>query len=143
MPVVAPATAKQPSTDPHSPQLPAGEASDEEVPTKESSDEVSQASEEKVESIAYEPPFPDRENPFLAPQRNVQSAQGEGSNSRDEIQLLGFANVGRQKAILSINGMVVPIGEGDLESGIEVISIHPPAVVLQRNRQRWQTSLEY
>jgi hypothetical protein len=44
--------------------------------------------------------------------------------------------------VLTINGQVTHIAEGASQDGVEVISIHPPNVVLQRGRQRWQDSLE-
>jgi hypothetical protein len=93
------------------------------------------------ESPDFEPPYPDRENLFLAPKRSSTHAKSPGSTEQT-VELLGFANVERQKVILSINGVVVPISEGEQQSGIEVISIQPPAVVLQRDRERWQATLE-
>lgn len=89
----------------------------------------------------FEPPYPNRENLFLAPKRTSTHAQTSGSTNQT-IDLLGFANVDRPKVILSINGQVVPISEGEQQAGIEVISIQPPAVVLQRDRERWQATLE-
>jgi hypothetical protein len=94
------------------------------------------------ESLAedYQPPFPDRVNLFLAPKREGKST---ASNQEEAVELLGFVNVrNNRKAVLSINGTVYPVAEGDSQFGVEVISIQPPAVVLQRGRQRWQASLE-
>jgi hypothetical protein len=56
--------------------------------------------------------------------------------------LLGFIRLDRQQAVLSINGQITQIAEGGAQDGVEVISIQPPNVVLQRGRQRWQDSLE-
>ena len=95
---------------------------------------------EEPQSAAYEPPYPDRENLFLAPKRSVSNKTH--GNLEQSVELLGFANVNGQKVILSINGIVVPMSEGAMQSGIEVISIQPPAVVLQRNRERWQATLD-
>lgn len=89
----------------------------------------------------FEPPYPNRENLFLAPKRSSTHGKTPGSLEQS-VELLGFANVKKQQVILSINGVVVPISEGEQQSGIEVISIQPPAVVLQRNRERWQATLE-
>lgn len=94
----------------------------------------------EAQQAEYEPPFPERENLFLAPKRRAQTkAPG---NVEQSVELLGFANVRGPRVILSINGNVVPIAEGGQEAGIEVISIQPPAVVLQRDRERWQATLE-
>jgi hypothetical protein len=95
------------------------------------------------ESLAadYQPPFPDRVHLFLAPKREGKSSAA--SDQEEAVELLGFVNVRDQhKAVLSINGTVYPIAEGDSQFGVEVISIQPPGVVLQRGRQRWQASLE-
>jgi hypothetical protein len=94
------------------------------------------------ESLAtdYQPPFPDRVHLFLAPKREGRSA---ASNRDEAVELLGFVNVNDdRRAVLSINGTVYPVAEGESQFGVEVISIQPPAVVLQRGRQRWQASLE-
>jgi hypothetical protein len=95
----------------------------------------------ETEAAEFEPPYPNRENLFLAPKRSSKHAKTPGSIEQT-VELLGFANVEKQKVILSINGEVFPISEGEQQAGIEVISIQPPAVVLQRNRERWQATLE-
>lgn len=89
----------------------------------------------------YTPPFPERVDLFVAPKRQggASSMQGEG---QDAVELLGFIRLDRPKVVLSVNGQIVPIDEGATQYGIEVISIQPPMVVLQRGRQRWQASLE-
>jgi hypothetical protein len=89
----------------------------------------------------YKPPFPDRVELFVPPKRQGGLMLKEGE-SEDAVELLGFVRLDRQKVVLSINGQVTPIAEGASEYGIEVISIQPPNVVLQRGRQRWQASLE-
>lgn len=142
MPVVTPAAEEQNSHD-LSEMTDTHKSVEQEVQPAVDTESVNEAKIDEAEPLAYEPPFPDRENPFLTPRRGPNAIQGGVGSSFDKVQLLGFANVRGQKAILSINGMVVPIGEGGLEDGIEVISIQPPAVVLQRNKQRWQASLEY
>jgi hypothetical protein len=101
--------------------------------------EKSVVAEEKVGE--FEPPYPNRENLFLAPKRSSTHAKTPG-NAEQTVELLGFVNVEKQKVILSINGEVFPISEGEQQAGIEVISIQPPAVVLQRDRERWQATLE-
>ncbi len=88
----------------------------------------------------YAPPFPDRVELFMPPKREG-GVRTEGE-SQDAVELLGFIRLDRQQVVLSINGQVTPIHEGASELGVEVISIQPPKVVLQRGRQRWQASLE-
>jgi hypothetical protein len=88
----------------------------------------------------YQPPFPDRIDLFMPPKREG-GARGQG-DSDDTVQLLGFVEVDRPEAVLSINGLASPVAAGEIEDGVEVISIQPPMVLLQRGRQRWQATLE-
>lgn len=96
---------------------------------------------ELLTEATFQPPYPHRENLFLAPKRSAKHENKRGILEQS-VELLGFANVDGQRVILSINGEVVPMTEGSQTAGIEVISIHPPAVVLQRGRERWQATLE-
>jgi hypothetical protein len=96
---------------------------------------------EKPAVAAYQPPFPDRVDLFVPPKR-VGGVRMKEGDTEEAIELLGFVRVDRPKVVLSINGEVHPIYEGGSQFGIEVISIQPPKVVLQRGRQRWQASLE-
>jgi hypothetical protein len=95
----------------------------------------------EAKAVEFDAPYPNRENVFLAPKRSSTHGKTRGS-AEQTIELLGFVNVEKQKVILSINGEVFPISEGEQQAGIEVISIQPPAVVLQRDRERWQATLE-
>jgi hypothetical protein len=91
--------------------------------------------------VAYEPPFPHRTDLFVPPKRagGAASAQNAGENA---VLLMGFVRVDQPKAVLSINGEIAPMAAGQSRFGVDVISISPPTVVLQRGRQRWQTTLE-
>lgn len=90
------------------------------------------------ETAAYKPPYPDRVDLFAAPER-----KGNASKNQDEsVSLVGFAKRDETKALLSFNGQVSPVAEGAERNGVQVISIQPPNVVLQRGRQRWQASIE-
>jgi hypothetical protein len=89
----------------------------------------------------YTPPFPDRVDLFVAPKRQGGGGQSHDSSER-AVELMGFIRVDRSRAILSINGQVSSIAEGEIVDGIEVISVQPPSVLLQRGRQRWQATIE-
>lgn len=92
-------------------------------------------------SIAqYQPPFPDRIDLFVAPKRQG-GAHSPAGESLEAVELLGFVNVDQPRAVLSINGTIAPIAAGAAQYGVEVISVQPPMVVLQRGRQRWQATL--
>lgn len=95
-----------------------------------------------VKSDGYVPPFPDRIDMFLAPKRAGTTADAAATSTAPDVALLGFANVSEPLAILAVNGIVLPLAEGATGEGVEVISIQPPTVVLQRDRQRWQATLK-
>jgi len=119
------------------------------VPPVEESD-ANDASTDEIETEdipepvadAFESPFPDRVELFVAPRRRGRGVKKSADGVDNAVELLGFVNVDGQRVVLSIDGLVSPLAEGSQEAGIEVISIQPPAVVLQRGRQRWQVTLE-
>lgn len=104
--------------------------------------EEAQSIEEKPTQVAFEPPFPDRSDLFQAPKRQGRGRAQAKGQVESAVELLGFVNVDGQRVALSIDGLVTMAAEGDKQYGIEVISIQPPAVVLQRGRQRWQATFD-
>jgi hypothetical protein len=135
-PAAAPAPIAKTETKQSDPKVPAVENSSDKKDSAKTA-----GSEPQPEQQAFEPPYPHRENLFLAPQRSAVNIDTPG-NTQQSVELLGFANVQGPRVILSIDGIVVPMPVGATQSGIEVISIQPPAVVLQRDRERWQATLE-
>lgn len=107
----------------------------------DTTDAAEQLAAEKPSLADYKPPFPDRVELFVPPKRQG-GARTPGDENQDAVELLGFVNVDRSKVVLSINGQVTPAAEGETQLGVEIISIQPPTVVLQRGRQRWSASLE-
>jgi len=99
------------------------------------------APEEQPAVAEYTPPFPDRVDLFVPPKRQGGARAKEGE-AEDHVELLGFIRVDRPQVVLSVNGQIAAIPEGDTQLGVEVISIQQPKVVLQRGRQRWQASIE-
>lgn len=106
-----------------------------------STDAADQPDVAKPALADYKAPFPDRVELFVAPKRQG-GARSPGDENQDAVELLGFINVDRSKVVLSINGQVTPAAEGETQLGVEIISIQPPTVVLQRGRQRWSATLE-
>jgi len=96
----------------------------------------------EVEIAEYEPPFPDRTDLFKVPKRKGRGVANTPEGIEKSVELLGFVNVTSPQVVLSVDGMVTPLQVGSIIAEIEVISIQPPAVVLQRGRQRWQETLE-
>jgi hypothetical protein len=88
----------------------------------------------------FTPPFPDRLELFEPPKR------AQGTVRRDDagetVELKGFINVDEPKVLLAIDGVIAPIPEGGEKYGVQVISIEPPSVYLQRGRNRWKATLE-
>ena len=66
----------------------------------------------------------------------------QGDQSGETVELKGFVNVDEPRVVLSIDGVIAPIPEGGEKYGVQVISIQPPSVVLQRGRSRWTATLE-
>jgi hypothetical protein len=90
---------------------------------------------------SYQPPFPDRVELFVPPKRQAGGPAPEGAGNVG-VELKGFVRVDRPRVVLTIDGQVASLAEGESQFGVEVISIQAPKVVLQRGRQRWQASLE-
>jgi len=89
----------------------------------------------------FVPPFPDRTDLFQPPKR-TQGTQHRSETSEGLVELKGFVNVDEPRVVLSIDGAIAPLPEGGEKYGVQVISIKPPTVVLQRGRNRWTASLE-
>ena len=91
----------------------------------------------------YEPPYPDRNQLFQSPRVRRSSLAGRGTrHSAQRVQLRGFVNLDGIRAILIVNGETNSMAAGDVSDGIEVISINPPRVTLQRSRVRWTETLQ-
>jgi hypothetical protein len=89
----------------------------------------------------FAPPFPERLELFEPPKR-AQGNVRRDDESGDTVELKGFINVNQPRVVLSIDGVISPIAEGGEKYGVQVISIQPPTVVLQRGRSRWTATLE-
>lgn len=91
--------------------------------------------------VDFKPPFPERNDLFEAPKR-AQSTVRRDDEHGQSVELKGFVNVDEPRVVLSIDGVLSPIPEGGEKYGVQVISIQPPKVVLQRGRSRWTATLE-
>ena len=92
------------------------------------------------EAATFTPPFPQRDELFQPPNhKGLTKAQRD--EVRTEVVLKGFVNVDGTKALVSVNGKVAAMAVGDTQFGIEVVSIAPPQVTLQRGRVRWTEAL--
>jgi hypothetical protein len=89
----------------------------------------------------FSPPFPDRDDLFEPPKR-AKGAVRRNDELGATVELKGFINVDRPRVVLSIDGVISSLEEGGEKYGVQVISIQPPTVVLQRGRDRWPATLE-
>jgi hypothetical protein len=95
----------------------------------------------KSDAVAeFTPPFPQRLELFEPPQR--QSTARRDDEHGETVELKGFIYVDEPRAVLSIDGVISSVPEGGEKYGVQVISIEPPTVVLQRGRNRWPATLE-
>lgn len=94
-----------------------------------------------VAATPFNPPFPDRLEPFEPP-KGAQGAVRRDEEHGASVELKGFINVDQPRVVLSIDGVVSPVPQGGEKYGVQVISIQPPSVVLQRGRARWTATLE-
>jgi hypothetical protein len=90
---------------------------------------------------AFKPPFPSRLELFEPPKR-TQGNVRKGDEVGATVELKGFINVNGPRVVLSIDGVIALIPEGGEKYGVQVLSIDPPNVVLQRGRTRWPAKLE-
>jgi hypothetical protein len=89
----------------------------------------------------FSPPFPNRDDLFEPPQR-AKGTMRRNDELGATVELKGFINVDRPRVVLSIDGVISSLEEGGEKYGVQVISIQPPTVVLQRGRDRWPATLE-
>ena len=90
----------------------------------------------------FEAPYPERSQLFQSPNaRRSSAAQRNAPSNAPQVQLKGFVNLDGIRAILVFNGETNTLAAGDESAGVEVISIEPPRVTLQRGRVRWTETL--
>ena len=106
----------------------------------EKSPDVAESEIKSAEVAEFTPPFPQRLTLFEPPQR--QSTARRDNENGETVELKGFIDVDEPRVVLSIDGVISSVPEGGEKYGVQVISIEPPSVVLQRGRNRWPATLE-
>jgi hypothetical protein len=106
----------------------------------EKSPDVAVAESNSAPIAAFTPPFPQRLELFEPPQR--QSTARRDDEHGETVELKGFIDVDEPRVVLSIDGVISSVPAGGEKYGVQVISIEPPTVVLQRGRNRWPATLE-
>ncbi len=103
--------------------------------------QLAEPENESDQVAQFTPPFPERVELFEPPQR-AQSTVRHDDEHGETVELKGFIDVDEPRVVLSIDGVIASIPEGGEKYGVQVISIEPPTVVLQRGRNRWPATLE-
>jgi hypothetical protein len=111
------------------------------VPELAATEKAKEAPTATTAVAQFTPPFPDRTELFEPPKRATSSVRRDEEQG-ESVELKGFINVDKPRAVLSIDGVISPVAEGGEKYGVQVISIQPPSVVLQRGRNRWTATLE-
>jgi hypothetical protein len=79
---------------------------------------------------------------LFEPPKRAKGTVRRNEELGESVELKGFVNVDRPRVVLSIDGVISSLEEGGEKYGVQVISIQPPTVVLQRGRDRWPATLE-
>ncbi|MCH8924008.1 MAG: hypothetical protein IIA67_12770 [Planctomycetes bacterium] len=109
----------------------------------EVADSTADATVSSPPAKAFEPPYPDRHELFQSPKvRRSTAPERNARNNVQRVRLKGFVDVDEIRAILVVNGQTNALAVGDKSEGVEVLSIKPPRVTLQRGRVRWTESIQ-
>lgn len=94
-------------------------------------------------NLEFNPPSPDRIDPFTFPANAAMSADEPGTTitSAAQVQVLGFADVNGPRVFLRTKETTKLLAIGDKTDGVEVIGIHPPAVDLRMGSLEWRTTM--
>lgn len=97
----------------------------------------------KQAAPGFQPPYPERANPFQLPDSKAALAtRREAVVQHVDLQLKGFVKVGGvQRAVVALDGQVAMLELGDRRGDIQVLEVAPPTLTLQRGRHRWTESL--
>ena len=103
---------------------------------------ASPATAEKTPEIAFEPPYPDRIDPFSFPAGFGAGGPAEvTSPSMMQVQVLGFADVEEPRVFLRSRETTRSLRVGDTVDGIEVLAIKAPAVDLRMGSLVWTATM--
>jgi hypothetical protein len=91
------------------------------------------------QAIRFEPPFPERNDPFHIDQ-SAPTAIAKPTKASEYI-VLGFADVGKKRAIIRFGEQTQFVSEGDTVGGAEVLAVIPPRVRLKNRNFIWEASM--
>lgn len=87
----------------------------------------------------FEPPFPDRKDPFHIDQAAPSTMTRPTKAS--EYLVLGFADVGKTRAIIRFGDETQFVSKGDTIGDAEVLDVIPPRVRLRNGSFIWEASM--
>ncbi|HBE66483.1 MAG TPA: hypothetical protein DDX19_27775 [Rhodopirellula baltica] len=87
----------------------------------------------------FEPPFPDRRDPFHIDQAAPSTVTRPTKAS--EYLVLGFADVGKTRAIIRFGDETQFVSKGDTIGDAEVLDVIPPRVRLRNGSFIWEASM--
>ncbi|MEM9825562.1 MAG: hypothetical protein AAF958_03185 [Planctomycetota bacterium] len=90
--------------------------------------------------VDFEPPFPERDNPFRFTDEQ-EERQVVTSDTVANVEVIGFADVEKKRVMLRIGEQTYWPSEGSEIAGIRVISIRPPHVELRRGSLTWTVGM--
>ena len=95
------------------------------------------------ESMQFDPPYPDRVDPFTFPSGTTIASDQPGTSilSAAQVDVMGFANVKEPRVFLRTKDTTKSLAVGDVVDGVEVIGIHPPAVDLRMGSLQWRATM--
>jgi hypothetical protein len=96
-----------------------------------------------VTEVQFSPSYPDRHDPFSFPENAaLEGPQAAPSLATvSQIEVLGFASVGRQHVLLRSGEISKSLQVGESINGVQVIAINPPTVQLQLGTLVWSATM--
>ncbi|MFK8110688.1 MAG: hypothetical protein AB8B91_00715 [Rubripirellula sp.] len=98
---------------------------------------------EKNDSLAaqYEPPHPERTDPFAFASEAPVNDFSTTINSSTNVEVLGFAHVRERRVFLRLKGQTHSLTVGGIASGVQVVAIREPVVELKMGNLVWTATM--
>ncbi len=106
-------------------------------------DEADKAFGQDQYDVPFDPPYPERVDPFTFPAGTTVAKDQPGTSitAAAQVDVLGFADVGEARVFLRTKETTHSLSVGDMIEGVEVIGIHPPTVDLRMGSLQWRASM--
>ncbi len=101
-------------------------------------DEIELADDTKPEMLL---PSPNRTDPFEWDERFNKEAGSEERTGAHAVKILGFIETDKPRVMLSVDGQVETLAEGESLKKVEVVEIKVPRVRLSIDELTWTASI--